>query len=108
MPGPRSWGSVRLSLPSVYAAGTVKHEVLNQFSSLDCAEPVVSLLQPAMTLGRRPRLKPVTLGLALSASGKPSWKVLVPLMVHPEVNFWTTALPPFRYFLPLPTGRSSA
>src|ERR1044071_8547902 len=72
IPGPRIVGSVRLSLPSVKAAGTVKHETLNQPFNLDCAEPLMALLQPGTTLGRSPRLKPVTFGVAVSASGKPS------------------------------------
>lgn len=53
MPGPRSTGSVALSSPSVYGAGTVKHETLNQSSSLEVAEPLVLRLQPGTTLGRR-------------------------------------------------------
>src|SRR5579862_1554422 len=108
MPGPRSRGSVRLSLPSVYAAGTVKHATLNQPFKRDSAEPLTTGLQPGTTLGRRPRLKPVTLGGAVRASGKPSWNVLPPLTVQPDVNFFATPLPPFRNLWPCPNGRSTA
>src|SRR5450432_3023748 len=86
-------GSVRLSLPNVYAVGTVKHATLNQSVSLVCADPLTVLLQPGTTLGRNPRLKPVTFGVAVSASGKPSWNVLVPLTLQPDTTLlvgpWT-------------------
>src|SRR6516225_7378863 len=108
MPGPRSTGSVRLSPPSVYAAGTAKHDALNQLVRRDWAEPLTTGLQPGTTLGRRPRLKPVTLGVAVRASGKPSWKVDPPLTDHPEANFCATAPPPLANRWPLPNGRSTA
>src|SRR5437763_391985 len=84
MPGPRSVESVRDSFPKVYAAGNEKHEVLNHWVYLDCAEPSIVLLQPAVTLGLRPVFRPVVLGVAVIPRGNPFWNVVSPLMPQPE------------------------
>src|SRR5580765_3872323 len=85
VPCDRSTASVRLSFPSVYAVGTVKHVMLNQPFSLDWAGPSSLGLQPGTTFARRPRPNPATLGVAVKASGKPSWKVAAPLTLQPEL-----------------------
>src|SRR4051812_44445113 len=106
MPGPRSCGSVRLSLPYVYAAGKLKQEVLNHWRYFDWAEPDTSSLQPETTLGRSPPPTIKLFGLAVSARGNPGWNVVTPLTPQPETSLPASPDAPERNFCPLPKGRS--
>src|SRR3954469_5820498 len=71
MPGPRSTGSVRDSLPKVKAAGCAKAARLNQPLIRLCADPSISLFG-LTTFGRDPPpYELVRFVAVLNASGKP-------------------------------------
>src|SRR5438132_1095096 len=108
MPAPRIVGSRRPAVPNANAGGGVKHEVLNNWLSLDCAEPATDLSQPATTFGREPPPKElVRLEFVVSPKGNPDWNVETPLTPHPETSLSANPLTLPRIVRLLPTGRSS-
>src|SRR5262245_33978653 len=72
IPCARSFGSTRLAVPKVKAAGCEKQEVLNHRLSFDCAEPEICASQPETTFGREPPPKElVRLEAVPKRSGNP-------------------------------------